>query len=115
MEKKVTIQQIVQEKFPDADVMLTADTGATTSRHTDASARKAPSIRDIKKRLGIQQAVAASVTDAVTGPATARRKAAVKKGPSGIARLLPKNTDGGTRRFTKTVIVSKGKVIALQG
>jgi hypothetical protein len=121
MGKKPTIEEIVKRKFPGTQVMVTTDAGAKAGRSAGAFSRKAPNIGDLKKRLGIKQQ-APSVAADVAATGAARRRAAskaarpaAKKGPSGIVRVMPRTADGGTRRFTKTVIVSKGKVIALQG
>lgn len=116
MKKKLTIQQIVLQEYPGANVTQTTDAGTSTSRTASVGMHKARPIADLKRRHGVNPQPPSSVVDT----AAARRRAVAAKphaptGPSGVVTILPKSADGGARRYAKEVIVSNGKVIALRG
>jgi hypothetical protein len=105
MSNKAQVQEIVKKALPGVQIVQTLE--AAPTRGADLKrVHKAPKL-DVMQRKVTKGAEAAKLK-----PATA----AAKKQPSGVVMVAPKNADGpASRRKAKAVIVSRGKVIAVQG
>jgi len=113
--KKKTLQQIVKDKFPGVKIVPATD--APTSRDFHGI-RSVAGLGKMKAKLSLGQSSLGSA-DSVTGTfvvAAPKKISAGKSGPSGMVMIAPKNSDAYNRRQnSKAVIVSHGKVIAVQG
>ena len=108
-----TIEQVIKEKYPHSDVRVLTDS------HWDRT-KSLPNVRKAAPVRSRQAAALAKGEGVVKRYSTSKRKiyrkAAKAKGPTGVVMVEPKNTDGlGARRNAKAVIVSNGKIIAVQG
>jgi hypothetical protein len=107
---KSALHKIVLKQFPDAKVVDLSDAGSSPARKQTAGLKKTVSLAQLKSaHVGGADAAQARST------ASRRRASAKRKGPSGVVMIAPKNADANARRQAKAVIVSHGKVIALQG
>ena len=116
--KKKTVKQIVKAQFPGSEVMELTDMVRPMTRKLDAGIRKSPSLKELQKKLGRSAPLdnADSVSTRVALSVPDRKLKAKTEGCSGVGLISPKNTDGTSRRKnTKAVIVSGGRVIAIQG
>lgn len=116
--KPNALQKIVLQEFPNSKVIPTTDTGTNPVRDLGRGVRRAVSLRQLKSHILAQPTATADTASAKTTSRPARKSSARKsqaKGPSGVVTIMPSNADGTARRQAKTVIVSRGKVIALQG
>lgn len=114
--KPNALQKIVLQEFPNSKVIPTTDTGTNPVRDLGRGVRRAVSLRQLKSHVLAQPTADTASAKATSRPArksSARKSQA--KGPSGVVTIMPSNADGTARRQAKTVIVSRGKVIALQG
>lgn len=110
MSDKVQVETIVKKAFPGARIVETLQEAATRSGDLRRGVHKAPKLDVMQRKVGQKRAAA--------GAADAERPALkpAGKGASGIVLVAPKNTDGAaSRRKAKAVVVSRGKVIAVQG
>jgi hypothetical protein len=110
-----TLRKIVQEKFPTAEVQPLTDIQSPMRR--SAIQRKAPGLQVMQSKVMAEKFDSARPPQkAKARVAAARKKSKKSSGPSGVMVVSPKNADGFSRRQgSKAVIVSRGKVIALQG
>lgn len=110
MSDQTAVETIVKKAMPGVRIIQTAKAESTRGGDLKRGVHKAPTL-DVMQRKAFRRGPGAGVADAKP----ALRKAA-KKGPSGIVYVAPKNADGlGSRGKAKAVVVSHGKVIAVQG
>ena len=125
--KPNALQKLVLKEFPHSKVVDVADATANPARNLGIGVKKAQSLSQLKLHVGGHAdgvARADSVSSVVMRvgkpaktktPVRRKRRAFQKEAPSGVVTIMPDNTDGTVRRQAKTVIVSRGRVIALQG
>lgn len=114
--KTNALQKIVLKQFPNSKVVSITDTTANPARDVEMSVKKALPLNQLKAHLAANKSAISDITAAASSAARKpSRSVSRKAGPSGIVTIAPNNADGTARRQAKTVVVSRGKVIALQG
>ncbi len=108
------LRKLVLRQYPNAKVVDLADTVANPARKTNSGVMKTTSLQKLKS-AHLKDATPGIPSVSAIKAARPADTAAKRKGPSGVVMVTPKNTDSSLPRRAKAVIVSRGKVIALQG
>jgi hypothetical protein len=109
MSDQSAVETIVRKAMPGMRIVEAAKAAATRGGDLKRGVHKAPKL-DVMQRKTARAYRGAGVADAK------RALKVAKKGPSGIVYVTPKNSDGlAVRSNAKAVVVSHGKVIAVQG
>lgn len=103
-----SLESIVEKTLPGVRVVKTAKP-ATRGGDLKQGVHKVASLKVMQKKVAEKKGPA-------DAPVKKKLRAPAKGGPSGVAYIAPKNADGlSGRTRSKAVIVSHGKVVAVQG